>query len=181
MRVTIEHREEISGLTNTKKDTYIDCNVIFSEEEKAIIKERDLYGSGFTIRTSTPLPSKTFSAATIVFRLAGVILVVVSLLRGIYEALAHVPTYSVAWPLFLSGAALGIWGWWRGRKEDNRFESDEQTVSIAQLLSKPRFTVHAWNPAAAKGLDQQVRENLTNLKNLIQDSAGIKERQSFEL
>ena len=58
MRVTIEHRETTTGMTGNHKDCYIDCQVEFSEEEKAIIKARDLYRQGFTVRTSTPLPTK---------------------------------------------------------------------------------------------------------------------------
>ena len=38
MRVTIEHRESVSGIRAAHKDCYIDCQVEFSEEEKAIIK-----------------------------------------------------------------------------------------------------------------------------------------------
>lgn len=58
MRVTIEHRETTTGITGNHKDCYIDCRVQFSEEEKAIIKARDLYRQGITVRTSTPLPTK---------------------------------------------------------------------------------------------------------------------------
>ena len=59
MRVTIEHREQTAGVIGSKKDCYVDCTVEFSEEERAIIKERDLYREGFTVRTSTPVPSST--------------------------------------------------------------------------------------------------------------------------
>lgn len=57
MRVTIEHREATTGVLNSHKQSFVDCTVNFSEEERAIVKERDLYGQGFSVRTSTPLPT----------------------------------------------------------------------------------------------------------------------------
>ncbi len=41
MRVTIRHRQE-DGLLPNKKLDYVDATVLFSEEEKAIIRERGL-------------------------------------------------------------------------------------------------------------------------------------------
>jgi hypothetical protein len=49
------------------------------------------------------------------------------------------------------------------------------------LLNKPTFTVHAWNPAAAKGVEEEIREDLTALKAVIANSAEIKAKQTFEL
>ena len=83
--------------------------------------------------------------------------------------------------MFFIGIGLFIWGWFRTRKEDKRFESSEQEITVKQLLNKPTFTVHAWNPAAAKGIEETIRENLVSLKNLIQDSAQIQAKQTFEL
>ena len=47
--------------------------------------------------------------------------------------------------------------------------------------TNPAFTVHAWNPAAAKGIEEDIRENLVSLKNIIQNSAQIQAKQTFEL
>ena len=57
-------------------------------------------------------------------------------------------------PCYSSASAL-IWGWIRTRKEDKRFETTEQHITVKQLLNKPTFTVHAWNPAAAKGIEER--------------------------
>ena len=48
MRVTIEHREQASGVTGKHKDCYVDCKVEFNEEERAIVKARDLWTEGFS-------------------------------------------------------------------------------------------------------------------------------------
>jgi hypothetical protein len=181
MRVTIEHRETTSGVLGNHKDCYVDCTVNFSEEERAIIKSRDLYREGFTIRTSTPLPSKTQFFSTNVIRIVGFFMAIGGLLRGIYEGLAHMPTISIGGPMFFIGLGLFIWGWFRTRKEDKRFESSEQDVSVKRLLDKPTFTVHAWNPAAAKAIEDDIRENLATLKSVIQNSAQIQAKQTFEL
>jgi hypothetical protein len=71
MRVTIEHRESVSGVLAAHKDCYIDCEVLLSEEEKAIIKHRQLYDHGFTVRTSTPLPKKSSLLGTGLMRSVG--------------------------------------------------------------------------------------------------------------
>jgi len=181
MRVTIEHREATTGVLNSHRDCYVDCTVNFSEEERAIVKERDLYGDGFDIRTSTPLPTKTTFWGTNILRLVGRFMIIGGFLYGmIIEGLAHAPTNFGA-PILFIGIGLEIWGWMRTRKEDKRFEQDEQRITVKQLLNSPKFTVHAWNPAAAKGIENDIREHLVSLKNLIKDSAEIQAKQTFEL
>jgi hypothetical protein len=181
MRVTIEHREATTGVLNNHKESYVDCTVNFSEEERALVKERDLYGEGFNIRTSTPFPTQTAAFGTGIMRLAGRLMIVGGLFYGlIVEGLAHAPTNFGA-PILFIGIGLEVWGWIRSRKEDKRFEEDEQRITIKGLLNSPTFTVHAWNPAIAKGIEEQIREHLVSLKSLIKDSAEIQAKQTFEL
>ena len=108
-------------------------------------------------------------------------MIVGGLLYGmIVEGLAHVQTNFGAPVLFL-GIGLTVFGFFRSRKEDKRFETDEQHITVKQLLNNPSFTVHAWNPAAAKGIEDDIRENLVSLKNVIKNSAQIQAKQTFEL
>jgi hypothetical protein len=181
MRVTIEHREATTGVISSHKDCYVDCTVEFNEEERAIIKVRDLYAEGFTIRTSTPLPSKTQFLSTNMMRFFGRLMMIGGFFYGLFvEGLAHAKTNFGA-PILFIGIGLEIWGWMRTRTEDKRFESSEQEISIKQLLNRPSFTVHAWNPAAAKNIEGGIRDNLVALKTLIQNSADIQAKQTFEL
>jgi hypothetical protein len=181
MRVTIEHREATSGVLGNHKDCYVDCTVNFSEEERAIIKERDLFREGFSVRTSTPPPTKTQFFSTTIMRVVGRFMMIGGFFYGlIVEGLAHAPTNFGA-PILFIGIGLEIWGWLRTRKEDKRFESSEQEITVKQLLNSPMFTVHAWNPAGAKGIEQDIRENLVSLKTIIQNSAQIQAKQTFEL
>jgi hypothetical protein len=96
------------------------------------------------------------------------------------KGLAHANTNYGA-PILFIGIGLEVYGWLRNRKEDKRVESDEQRITVKQLLNKPTFTVHAWNPAAALGIEQDIREHLISLKNIIQNSAKIQAKQTFEL
>src|SRR5215831_7941598 len=131
MRVTLEHREETMGLTG-RKECFIDCNVAFSEEEKAIIRTRDLYDQGFTVRTSTPVPTQTAVVSTGVLRLIGRILIVVGFIASFKTDYGF---------LFFIGVGFEIYGWLRTRREDKRLESNEQRITIKQLVNNPKFTV----------------------------------------
>lgn len=175
MRITIDHREVASGVLSNHKDCYVDCTVNFSEEEQAIIKARDLYREGFSVRTSTPLPKGSSMLGTGLMRAVGPIMIVGGVIWGL--AGGGTPTGL----LVFAGIGFVIYGWLRSRKEDRRFESSEQEVTVKQLLGKPTFTVHAWNPAAAKGIEGDIRENLVALKSLIQNSAQLQATQTFEL
>lgn len=175
MRVTIEHRQEAAGVVPKQKESYVDCTVEFSEEERAIIKARDLYREGFTIRTSTPLPTVEAVLGTGAMRWAGPIMIVGGFIFGLAGG------GNVAGVILIAGIASTVYGWLRSRREEKRFETDEQQITIRQLLSKPTFTVHAWNPAAAKTLEGEIRHNLVRLKDVIQNSAEMHAKQTFEL
>ncbi len=175
MRVTIEHREVVSGALSNHKDCYVDCTVQFSEEERAIVKERDLYSEGFSVRASTPLPSTGSTVGTGLMRGFGPLMIVVGFIWGLAGG------GTGAGLLCFAGIGFIVFGWFRSRKEDKRFESSNQYVTIKQLLNKPTFTVHAWNPAAAKGIEDDIRQNLVGLKNLMQNSAQLQAKQTFEL
>jgi hypothetical protein len=175
MRVTIEHREATSGVLSNHKDCYVDCTVNFSEEERAIIKERDLYREGFIVRTSTPVPSGSSMLGTGLMRFVGPFMIIGGFIWGLAGG------GNAAGLILFAGIGFVIYGWLRSRREDKRLESNEQEITIKQLLNKPTFTVHAWNPAAAKGIEDDIRENLASLKSVIQNSAQIQAKQTFEL
>jgi hypothetical protein len=181
MRVTIEHREAASGVLANHKDCYVDCKVEFNEEERAIIRARDLYGDGFTIRAATKLPSATTWWGTNIMRMIGRFMIIGGFLYGLFvEGFGHANT-TIGGPVLFIGIGLEIWGWLRTRKENKRVEAPEQEITIKQLLHNPSFTVHAFNPAVAKGIEDDIRDHLSALKNLIQGSAQLQAKQTFEL
>lgn len=181
MRVTMEHREAVAGITATHKECFIDCNVQFSEEERAIIKERDLYREGFTIRTSTPSPSNAAFWTTNIMRAVGPLMVVGGFIYGmVVEGFGHAPS-NYGGPILFIGIGLTMYGWIRSRREDKRFETSEQRITVKQLLSNPTFTVHTWNAGYAKTFEDEIRQNLVSLKSLIKGSAQLQAKQTFEL
>jgi hypothetical protein len=181
MRVTVQHREETSGVLQNRKDCYIDCTVEFSEEERSIIRQRDLYRDGFTVRTSTPATTFTAFWSTNIMRLAGYVLIVGGFLYGlIVEGIGQVNTSFGGTALFI-GIVLAIYGWFRAHRENKRAGVEEQRVTIKQLLSNPKFTMHAWNAGLAKIVEDEVRDQLVVLKNLISSSAELRAKQTFEL
>jgi len=183
MRVTIEHREESSGLTGRHKECYIDCRVEFSEEERAIIKARNLYRAGVTLDASTPLPSNASIVSTGLMRYVAPFMIVGGFLYGLIgEGIARAQT-NIAGPMIFLGIAFFIVGWVRSRKIGKRLADSgaEQTITIKQLLGNPKFTVYAWTPATAKGLEHEIREKLVTLKNIIVNSAELEHAHTFDL
>jgi hypothetical protein len=61
MRVTISHREETAGLGGQKRSYFVDCEVLFSEEEQAVIRNRGL-GDNY-ISTESAIPTGSGIAA----------------------------------------------------------------------------------------------------------------------
>lgn len=152
-----------------------------SPRRNAPSSRRDLYREGFVVRTSTPLPSGVSILGIGLMRGLGPLMIVGGLLYGmIVEGIAHVKT-NFGGPVLVVGIVLTVFGFLRSRKVDKRLESSEQEITVKQLLNHPTFTVHAWNPAAAKGVEQDIRDNLVVLKDIIQNSAQLQAKQTFEL
>lgn len=181
MRVTIEHRQSNPVLTQSTKHHFVDCNVEFSEEEKVIIKARNLSGHSFTVDSATPRPSGIavggsglLAALGRLGIVAGIVLAIIANFKGgLFETLAALS--------FFGGVAIWIYATLLMRKQDKRIESSLQTVTLKRLLNSGRFTVHATSPAQAELVEHEIRTNLANTKQLIARSADIKAKQTFEL
>lgn len=180
MRVTIEHREEAGGVAGNRRSYFVDCAVTFSEEERAIIKARDLSKHNFTLPAATPLPTKTEFYGYPVLRTAGRLMIAVGFFWGIFTAFQK-DASSLPGPMLFAGIGIEIFGWLKTRKVDRRLDIDDQRVTLGKLMSDGRFTVYAVDPAAAKGVEEQIRAALAGIKQLIQGSAEISSRQTFEL
>ncbi len=148
MRVTIEHREATSGLLGNHKDTYIECRVDFSEEEKAIIAARDLYRSGFTVRTSTPLPTQTALLGSGLMRPVGVVMMIVGVVWGI----AGGGTPTLVFLFFVGGLRAFHFRLVADApgKTTASSQRTSRTLRSRAALPDPRFTVHAWDPAVCQ-------------------------------
>ena len=182
MRVTIEHREESAGLTGSTKHHYVDCTVEFTEEEKAIIKARDLKNTNFTVPSASPLPTQSAFWSSAILNALGRIGVFVGLPFCLITAFTKTPGLSaLANFMFFGGAILWIGAAIAGRSQNKAIENRDQVIRIGDLLSQGRFTCHAANPAYAKAIEEEIKSNLTSMKQLIQESAELKQKTSFEL
>lgn len=181
MRVTIEHREESAGLTGSTKHHFVDCAVQFGEEEKAIINSRDLRGTNFTVNAANPLPSNTEFLGTGALNMLGRIGVIVGIPFGFISPFIGGSAGTIAGLMVFFGACAWIYSAFVIRKQDKTIEQREQTVTIGDLLKHGRFSVHAASPAHAQVLEDDIKQHLSDVKNVIKNSAELKQSQTFEL
>jgi hypothetical protein len=180
MRVTIEHREETAGVTGSRRNYFVDCAVTFSEEERAVIKARDLYQHNFVLPAATPIPTKSEFYGYPVLRVVGRLMIVAGFFWGIVTAF-QTNGSSLPGPIFFAGIGIEIFAWLKTRKVDKRLDQSEQRIMLRKLLNDGRFAVYAVDPGAAKIVEEQIRAGLASIKQTIQSSTEISSRQTFEL
>lgn len=181
MRVTIEHREESAGLTGSTKHHYVDSTVEFSEEEKAIIKARDLYNHNFTVGPATPISSEAAFIGSGALNSLGRLGVIGGFVLGLLSPAIGGASGTIAgWCIFL-GAIAWIYAAVTMRRQDKRISNPDQVIKLRDLLNSGRFTVYAASPARAQDIDEEIRGALTYAKQLITASAELKAKQTFEL
>jgi hypothetical protein len=180
VRITIEHREESAGLTGATKHHFVDCTVEFSEEEKAIIKARDLYNHNFTVGPATPLASTAAFYGTGFLNLAGRLTLIAGVVMFIASAWWR-PYEGIGMAMMLVGGGMWAFAAYDMRKHVKRIEEPSQTIRLRQLLNRGRFTVYAPSPAAAGAIEQDIRDALATAKHYISSSAELRPKQTFEL
>ena len=174
MRVAIEHREAQTGLSGAKRHYYVDCEVLFSEEEKAIIAARGLARHSFTIDAAVPPPARAHYVSASLLRGFAPLVLVSSCVLGLAVG------DGIGTPLAFLAVAMFVGSYFIKRKTDLA-ELPEQSISFERLLDHPRFTIFAIDPARAKSIDDALRDKLAHIKELLTDSAGVRSRATFEL
>ena len=180
MRVTIGHREGTAGVAGHRRNYFVDCSVTFSEEERAIIKARDLYQHNFTLPAPTPTPTKAEFFGYPVLRVVARAMILGGIVWWLTASFQRGDGTSGALVLF-AGIALEIYAWRRARQVDRRLDHTAQRFQLGKLMTRGRFTVYAIDPAAAKDTEEEIRNALANIKQLIRDSTELSPRQTFEL
>jgi len=175
MRVTIEHREKSAGLLSRRKHCFVDCTVHFSEEERAIIKAHRLHDECIVVPPAIPVPTLA-AVMTGSFAGLGPLVIVGAFIAGFAGV-----TFSG--PIAAIGVGLTIYGVWKRWIVDRRIDQslEPQEVAVRRLLSTPAFCVNAANPADAKLIEDEIRDSLVALKRIIENSAELQARQTFEL
>jgi hypothetical protein len=174
MRVSVEHREEAAGLSGGRRHYYVDCEVLFSEEEKAIIAARGLQKHYIALDPPVPPPAPTHYVGATLLRAVAPFVMLASCVTGL--AIGD----RIAMPLFFLSIGMFVVSFFLKRKTAIA-ERPEQTISFEQLLDYPRFTVFALDPSRAKAVDDALRAKLAALKGLLLDSTDIRSRETFEL
>ena len=184
MRVTIEHREKAAGITGAKRHYFVDCTVEFSEEEKAIIKQRGLGDQFIEMESAIPTGSgiSDYTWANAALRLLSRLLV----LGGVAVILYNIATNALASGtdvepgyFFIAAFATFVFRKLAERRSDASYA--ERRITLRDLLNTPSFSAYASNPAFAQGLEANIREQLVGLKNIMTASAEVPKKQTFEL
>jgi hypothetical protein len=181
VRVTITHREADGLLPSTKRH-YVDCTVLFSEEEKAIIRARGL-GSHYIITDpEMPPPAARLGAVATSLKALAPLVFVGGCAGGIGVTIAgknHAGD-AVAGFCFLASLAM-LLGGIALRRHLRVAEQPQQTLTLGRLLSNPLFCVYALDNARAKAVDFELRETLARLKDGLLENRDIVAAATFEL
>lgn len=176
MRISFKHHQEQTGTLRNKAETFIDCTVEFSEEEKAIIKLRSLEREGITTWQAVPPPDAIEAGGLDALRYIAPAMAGIGLVLGIATNSAP--------PAYLLFAGLGLWAFyfWRRQRLHKIFkQGPTRTITIKEILSHPTFTVWARTPLDAKVAEQNLRDEFTRIKSLITESSSIQDASTFEL
>jgi hypothetical protein len=171
MQVTINHREESTGLSGKQRNYFVDCDVLFSEEERATIAARGLHQHSFEISgAQAPRPRSHYIGAGCLRGFAPIVAIAGVILTFFNHAAS-----------LLIIMALGMYI--AGRVMDRRPAGDAQPqhVTLGRLLNNPRLTIYAYDPAEAARIDDELREMLANIKNRLVINAEVRAKETFEL
>jgi hypothetical protein len=174
VRVTIDHREEQSGLSGTKRYYFVDCEVLFSEEENAVIAARGLIRNAFIVDAAVPPPAPVHYISATALRFVASLLLIASAVIGLgFNGPLGDSLATISIGVFIAAFFIA--------RRTQFAELPKQTITFQQLLDYPRFTIFASNPARAKAVDEAIRDKLAALKMLLVESTDIPSRATFEL
>src|SRR5438045_982971 len=116
MRVTVEHGTYTDTL-GANRGYRVTLGVIFTEEEKAIIRLRNLTERFFTVRAADPVPSKTLYIGIKAVRTITTYMIIAGFGVAIYSAVTHAGD-GVASFLILGGIILKVVAYIQDRKNE---------------------------------------------------------------
>jgi hypothetical protein len=171
MKVTIEH----SDVKRRQGTLYnVTCTIRFSEEEKAIIRERSLGGNifGFEHGYVNHPESADSPVSPGMLRVGARLLFLVGLPFTYFSP----PIATLCW----AGAA-GLF-LYRKNLERTLTKVGQDSITLNQVLRDGSFTVSAFgSPVEAQQVDAEMRTGLEGLKNLMTASAEIPQAETFEM
>ena len=181
MRVTLSSRE-VDGILPWKKSFFVDCTVLFSEEEKSIIHTRGLGEHYFAVGPETPPPANSLKILSMLLQVCAPFFCLFGCVVGLGMTIAGNPrggdgftgiSFFVAITMYLAGFAM--------RRHIKVANQPQQIISLNRLLANPRFSIYAFDNATAKAVDSELRTILANVKDGLTENARMLEQETFEL
>ncbi len=181
MRVTFQHREErtLGGKTH-----YVDCTVQFSEEEKAVIRERE-FGRGLHFGSPRP-PAHLTTISTILSTFWAIasnihfVWLMMMITGFIWAVTAIRGSTSIISPLLFFGApALYPVAKFMFYRDEHSM--DEKLVTFENMFAGRPFTVWALNPSDAKDKEKEIEQKFAGLKHYIKENIEVGQKRTVEL
>jgi hypothetical protein len=179
VRVTIKTREQ-DGLLPSKKIYFVDCTVLFSEEEKAIVQARGLGQHYFVVGSEVPPPKDSQRLLSIWLRALAPVVLLGGCVTGIGMSFAGrggdgLAGFSIfaALAMFLAGFAI--------KRHVRIAEQPQQTITLQRLLGNPNFSIFAIDNATVKVTGEELRVTLARVKDGLLVNRDIEQAETFEL
>jgi hypothetical protein len=170
VRVWLKTRQ-VDGLVPSKKHFFVDCTVLFSEEEKAIIHARGLGQHYFQIGSNVPPPATWLRPLAALLKAASPLVFLAGCVAGIGMSIAGRGDAVIGFTFF---AALGmLLGGIALNRHASVAEKPAQTITLGALINNPSFSVHAVDNATAKAVDLDIRAILEQVKSGLLANAQI--------
>jgi len=179
MRVTIEHREKPTLIGN--KSFFVDVTVLFSEMEKAVIRERQM-GKHF-IQVGSDIPRNT--GLDDYGLPAGILRIIsrVGFIAALISLVLHVPDLVRAeWIVFFLLVGAGPLAYRKYAEWQYNTSNVFRALELNHLIHNPEFTVYAADALAAAQAEQSIVKQLEELKQrLLAVAPGLSEKQVYKL
>ena len=181
MRITIKTREE-DGLLPNKKFYFVDTTVLFSEEEKAIIRARGLGQHYFVVDPESPPPTNSQRTLATLLKMLAPVVFLGGCVGGIGMTVAGNGRggdgltgfcFLAALAMYLAGFAL--------TRHVRIAERPQQTITLQRLLGNPSFSIYALDNARAKVMGEELRATLARVKDGLLVNRDIEQPETFEL
>lgn len=181
MRLTTDYREQPTGVLQGTKCFFLACHVAFTEEERAVVQERGMYDEFIEVPSDRPPPTRSGDFGAVAMRVAGLILIPVGLLTGFVTGIAGSNLATPLYFLAVIGIALFVIGKMKDRAANKYDENPNQRLTLRKLLANPEFLVYATALDVAKMYEEQVRNSLQQISQLIRESVVVPEKNTYDL
>jgi hypothetical protein len=177
MRVTIDHREALSVFG--RKHFFVDCTVLFSEAERAVIRNRQLGDHNIAVDHDIPWfrSMNGYIAALVVLRLTFFVTAV-----GLVPALAIIPMLGLnsGWWVLMAMACFGSYFYRKYLERQFKKSAEKRHISLSDMLKHKTFTVYAPDAYLAGEAEKSILAQINDLKNrMVAIAPGLAEKQVY--